>query len=34
MDILNDSLFIAATVGLTALVCGLAQACERLGGRP
>jgi hypothetical protein len=28
-----DILYIAATVGLTALVCGLAQACAKLGGR-
>jgi hypothetical protein len=29
-----DILYIAATVALTALVCVLAHACDRLGGRP
>jgi hypothetical protein len=28
-----DILYIAATVALTALICGLAHACDKLGGR-
>jgi len=32
MDILGDLLSVAAMAGLTALVCGLAQACDKLGG--
>lgn len=32
MDILNDLVFIAATLGLTGLVCALAHACDKLGG--
>jgi hypothetical protein len=27
-----DILYIAATIGLTVLVCGLAHACAKLGG--
>jgi hypothetical protein len=27
-----DILYIAATVALTALICGLAHACDKLGG--
>jgi hypothetical protein len=29
-----DIVYIAATVVLTALACGFAHACDRLGGRP
>ncbi len=28
-----DILYIAATVALTVLVCGLAHACDKLGGK-
>ena len=28
-----DILYLAATVALTLLVCGLAHACDKLGGR-
>jgi hypothetical protein len=29
-----DILYIAATIALTALICGLAHACDKLGGTP
>jgi len=28
-----DILYIAATVALTALICGMAYACDKLGGK-
>jgi hypothetical protein len=34
MDILSDTLYIGATVALTALVCAFAHACGKLGGKP